>query len=216
MRLVLVGPPGSGKGTQAKLLVDRHQLRSIGTGDILRDAIRRGTPQGLRAEPFLKQGLLAPDDLVNDLVNELFRSAGRPERYVLDGYPRTHAQAVWFEALLADIGSSLTGVVQFEVSDAEVVRRISGRWGCPKCKAVYHTSDKPPKVAGVCDLDGEPLTQRDDDREEVIRARLKVFHSHTDGLLAHYRQRGLLRVVPSVGSIESIYNTTMSLLHVQA
>src|SRR5215208_1913699 len=126
MRLVLVGPPGSGKGTQAERLVTRHALKYIGTGNILRDAIKRQTPQGRRAEPFLKQGHLAPDDLVNDLIRELFTGPNPPTCFVADGYPRTVAQAVWFDQLMTGLGIGLDAVIQFDVSDEEVVRRISG------------------------------------------------------------------------------------------
>ena len=213
MRLVLVGPPGSGKGTQAKLLVQRLGLTYVGTGDILRDAIRRGTPSGKLAEPFIKDGNLVPDDLVNELVNDLFHSKTQPSCFVLDGYPRTLAQAIWFDKMMTGIDKKLDAVVQFEVSDEEVVRRISGRWICPKCGAVYHTSGRAPQQPGICDHDGEKLVQRPDDREEVIRARLKVFHDNTDGLLAHYRANGLLKVVPSVGTIDSIYATILAHLN---
>jgi len=212
MRLVLVGPPGSGKGTQARLLTERGALPAYGTGDILRDAIRRGTPQGRQAEPLIKKGLLAPDRLVNDLVHDLFNCKTRPEKFVFDGYPRTLAQAVWFDDLLAKLGLPLTAVVQFDVPDEEVVRRISGRRVCPANGTVYHVTDRPPKVPGVCDLDGQALVQRDDDREEVVRERLRVFHESTDALLDHYRKAGRLVVVPAVGSIESTYQSMMSRL----
>ena len=212
MRLVLVGPPGSGKGTQARLLTERHGLSSYGTGDILRDAIRRGTPQGRLAEPLIRKGQLAPDSLVNELVSDLFNCKSRPERFVFDGYPRTLAQAVWFDDLLAKLNLPLTAVVQFDVSDEEVVRRISGRRVCPANGTVYHVTDRPPRVPGVCDIDGKPLVHRDDDREEVVRERLRVFHDNTDALLDHYRKAGRLVAVPAIGAIESIYQDMMSRL----
>jgi adenylate kinase len=212
MRLVLVGPPGSGKGTQARLLTERHGLPAYGTGDILRDAIRRGTPQGKQAEPLIKRGQLAPDPLVNELVSDLFNCLTRPHRFVFDGYPRTLAQAVWFDDLLAALGLPLTAVVQFDLSDDEVVRRLSGRRVSPTTGAVYHVTDRPPKVPGVCDIDGKPLVQRDDDREAVVRERLRVFHDSTAALLDYYRKGGRLAVVPAVGSIEGIYQDMMSRL----
>jgi adenylate kinase len=216
MRLVLVGPPGSGKGTQARLLTERHGLASYGTGDILRDAIRRGTPQGRQAEPLIKKGQLAPDSLVNDLVRDLFNCKARPEKFVFDGYPRTLAQAIWFEDLLTRLDLALTAVVQFDVPDEEVVRRISGRRVSPTSGGVYHVTDRPPKVRGVCDIDGKPLVQRDDDREQVIRERLRVFHANTDALLDYYRKNGRLVVVPATGSIESTYQNMMSRLNGRA
>jgi adenylate kinase len=212
MRLVLVGPPGSGKGTQAERLVSKHGLRYIGTGNILRDAIKRQTPQGRRAEPFLKQGHLAPDDLVNDLVRELFTGTECPTKFVADGYPRTVAQAVWFDKLLTGLGCGLDAAIQFDVSDEEVVRRISGRRVSQTTKRVYHVDDRPPRVLGVCDEDGLPLVHRPDDHEDVIRERLRVFHETTDALVAHYKAQGLLKVVPAVGTPDEIYEKMMAQL----
>ena len=216
MRLVLVGPPGSGKGTQARSLTERLGLKCYGTGDILREAIRLGTDAGRQAEPFIKRGQLAPDHLVNELVRDVFTCQPRPDRFVFDGYPRTLAQAVWFDGLLTDLKLPLTAAILFEVSDEEVVRRISGRRVSPTSGAVYHITDRPSKSPGVCDVDKKPLLQRDDDREEVIRERLKVFHDTTDGLVSYYRANGLLKVVPAVGSIEVIYSSMLRLLTKQA
>jgi len=210
MRLVLVGPPGSGKGTQAKLLTERLGLRYVGTGDILREAIKNGTPAGQQAEPCIKAGQLVPDDLVNNLVADLFQSKRRPERFVLDGYPRTISQAVWFEQFLNVEKLPLTGVVQFTVKDDEVVRRIAGRRVCPVCGAVYHLADRAPRRAGFCDRDGAALVQRPDDREEVIRARLKVYHDSTDDLVRHYHQAGLLREVSALAAVEAIYSNLLN------
>jgi adenylate kinase len=206
MQLVLIGPPGSGKGTQARLLVRRLGLRYVGTGDILRDAIRRGTPIGKQIESVIGDGNLAPDQMVNELVDDLFAGPNRPEQYVLDGYPRTLSQAVWFDRRLTELGMSLPAVVQLTLDDDEVVRRISGRWVCPECGGVYHAADRAPRLPGICDSDAKSLIQRADDREIVVRSRLKVYHAHTDSLVAHYRANGLLKVIPSVGEIESIYS----------
>jgi adenylate kinase len=216
MRLVLVGPPGSGKGTQAKLLTDRLGLRCVGTGDLLREAIRHGTSIGKVAEPLLKAGKLVPDDWVNALVEELFHGPSRPNCFVLDGYPRTLKQAEWFDEFLGREGIDLTAVVLLEVPDAEVKRRMEGRRVCPACKAVYHVDDHPPKVPGICDVCGAKIVTRDDDREEVIRKRLDLYHATTDEFVEHYRKRQLLREVQSQGSPESIYNTIIDLLKVQA
>lgn len=209
MRLVLVGPPGSGKGTQARLLVERLGLRYIGTGDILREAFRQGTPAGKLLGPVIRDGQMAPDELVNELVGEVFAD-DRPDGFVLDGYPRTLAQAVWFDGKLAELGMKLDAVVELTVDDGEVVRRISGRCICPACGAVYHVEDRPPKVTGFCDADGEPLIQRPDDREVVIRSRLQVFHANTDRLVAYYRANGLLKTIPSAGGIEDVHATIVT------
>jgi adenylate kinase len=214
MRLVLVGPPGSGKGTQAALLVKRLGLTYVGTGDILRDAIRRQTPLGRQVEPLIKQGLLVPDTIVNDLVAELFRGEGRPERFVMDGYPRTRAQAVAFDALLRQQFMKLDAVVNLAIDDEEVVKRISGRWCCsnPACGVCFHLSARPPKKAGVCDVCGSPLIQRVDDQEATVRRRLAEFHKTTDALLEHYERLGLLRNVSALDPIETIYGNILKAL----
>jgi adenylate kinase len=176
MRLVLLGLPGAGKGTQAKLLVARLGLTYIGTGDILRDAIARGTDLGRTVEPIIKQGLLAPDHIVNDVVAELFRSPKRPERFVTDGYPRTYAQVVAFDALLRQerVLLPLTAVINLTISDDEVERRMLGR--------------------------GRP-----DDKAETIRQRLQEFHKNEDAIVEFYARQGLLKNVPAVGTPEDIY-----------
>jgi adenylate kinase len=207
MRLVLVGPPGSGKGTQAKLLVERLGLAYIGTGEILRDAIKQGTPTGKLADPLLKQGLLVPDTVVNDVVAELFRRPDRPERFVMDGYPRTYAQAIAFDALLSQQYLKLDAVIDLDIPDDEVVRRISSRRCCANaaCGQCFNLAFLPPKADGVCDKCGGPLLLRDDDKEETVRRRLAEFHKNTDALIEHYRGRGLLRKVSALDPVETIY-----------
>src|SRR5713226_3477344 len=195
MRLILLGPPGSGKGTQAKLLSERLGLVHIGTGDILREAVRLGTPAGRLAEPFVKSGKLVPDDLVNELVADRFRREDRPEHFVMDGYPRTLAQAASFDQVLRQQFLDLDAVVVLLVSDEEILRRLGGRWICPKtdCKASYHVRTKPPRVPGICALCGTTLLQRDDDKPETIRRRLQVYRQNTKELIPHYERQGLDR-----------------------
>src|SRR5262249_8391039 len=205
MRLILVGPPGSGKGTQAKLLSERLGLTHIGTGDVLREAIQLQTAAGKQAAPYVTSGRLVPDTIVNELVADRFRRRDRPERFVMDGYPRTVQQAVFFDQVLGQHSLDLTAVVSLLVDEEEVGRRLSGRWGCPRCKALYHTVSKPPKVAGTCDVCGARLEQRDDDREEAVRTRLQEFRQTTADLIRYYRSRGLLCEVPGEGDIEQIY-----------
>ena len=205
MRVILLGPPGSGKGTQAKLLSERHGLVHVGTGDILREAIRMGTAHGRQAEPFLKNGQLAPDALVNEMVAERFSRADRPTRFVMDGYPRTLPQAVAFDRVLSDHSLGLDQVVFVLVEDEVIVRRLSGRWSCPRCKRTYHLTNNPPRKPGVCDVEGESLYQRVDDREETVRERLRHYHQNTVELIPHYRGQGLLCEVQGVGGIEDVY-----------
>ena len=214
MRLILLGPPGCGKGTQAKLLNRRVQVEHIGTGDLLRNAIRLNTPVGLRARPFVESGQLVPDDVVNELVAERFARDDRPSRFVMDGYPRTLSQAASFDQVLRQQFLDLTAVVLLTVPDEEIVRRVSGRWSCPKpgCKATYHTEKNPPRVPAVCDDCGTALVQREDDRPETVRARLVVYHKDTVELIPHYEAQGLLHTVSGEGEIESVYANIMRVL----
>jgi len=214
MRLVLVGPPGSGKGTQAERLVHEFGLAYIGTGIMLRDAIARGTETGKLVEPLLKQGLLAPDQLVNDVVAELFNSPGRPTCFVMDGYPRTLSQAIAFDALLKQQRLTLDAVVNLTIPDDDVVRRISGRRCCPKpeCGLAYNVDFRPPLVPDTCDRCGSSLILRDDDREETVRRRLDEFHKNTEKLLAHFRRQKLVRDICATDPTDVIFENLMGAL----
>jgi adenylate kinase len=212
MRLILIGPPGSGKGTQAKLLSQRHGLAQIGTGDILREAVRLNTPLGLKAGPFIRSGKLVPDDLVNEVVAERFRRDDRPEAFVMDGYPRTLAQAASFDQVLRQQFLQLNAVLLFTVNDEEIVRRMTGRWSCPQCKTTYHMVNNPPKKTGICDSCGSQLIQREDDREETVRERLKLYHQNTNGLVAYYQKEGLLHEITGIGEIDDIYSRIVKIL----
>jgi adenylate kinase len=216
MRLILLGPPGSGKGTQSKILCRRLGLEHIGTGDLLRAAIRARTPVGERARPFVEAGHLVPDDLVNDLIAERFRRPDRPAGFVMDGYPRTVAQAVAFDRVLAEYALPLDAVLLLTVADEEIIQRLSGRWSCPAlgCKATYHTESNPPRQAGICDDCGTALVQREDDKEETVKARLVVYHRDTAELIPYYGAQGLLREVPGHGEIEQVYNNVAKALGV--
>jgi adenylate kinase len=207
MRLVLVGPPGSGKGTQARRLAERLGLAYIGTGDMLREAIACNSARGQRVAELIQQGLLVPDTEVNALVAELFQGPQRPRCFVTDGYPRTQAQAEAFDQLLAQLGLPLDAVIHLTIPDEEVVRRIAGRRCCsnPHCGVCYNIYFQPPAKNGVCDKCGAPLVQRPDDREETVRRRLQQFHTTTQHLLEHYRRRGLVREVSAVDTVENIY-----------
>ena len=214
MRLIFIGPPGSGKGTQAKLLSDRQGLAHIATGDILRDAIQNDTPEGRLAKPYVAAGQLVPDDIVNEIIYSRFRAPGAPRCFVMDGYPRTLAQATAFDKVLHEYHHDLDGVIFLKVADEEIVKRLSARWTCPNpvCKATFHTIFKPPAKAGVCDQCGTALFQRADDQAETVAKRLKIFHDIYDALLDHYRKVGLLIEVPGIGDIETIYASIVKAL----
>jgi adenylate kinase len=208
MRLILLGAPGSGKGTQAKLLSERVALLHLSTGDILRESIRNGTPAGKLAEPYVSQGKLVPDALVNELVNAYLDGDDRPIRFVMDGYPRTVDQARSFDRALDAHLLDLSAVILVEVDDEAIVKRLSGRWSCPTCKATYHIVNLPPKTPGVCDNHPDkptPLIQRADDRAETVRERLRLYHENMADLIPYYRKKGLLREVDGTGDVDQIY-----------
>ena len=207
MRLVFIGPPGAGKGTQAKLLRDHYRIAHISTGDMLRDRIAAETPTGLKAKPFVECGDLVPDRIMVEMVTERLAEPDSSTGFVLDGFPRTVAQAAALDQALEAIRKVLDAVVLLEVEDDELVRRLSSRWTCgnPECQAVYNMVSKPPKVAGQCDACGARLTQREDDRPETIRTRLRKYHEQTTPVLDYYRNMALLRVVSGRDTVEVIH-----------
>jgi len=212
MRAILLGPPGCGKGTQAKLFAERKGMVHISTGDLLRDAIEQQTELGRQVKDIMQAGGLVPDEIVNRLIEERFRGKARPGCFLMDGYPRTVVQAKVFDALLKDIGLPLTGVVLLEVDDDEILRRITGRLTCPNCKATYHIFTHAPKLIGKCDVCGHPLERRPDDNEAAVRHRLEAYHHVTAELVPHYRGLGLLREVKGSGNVETIYENILKAL----
>jgi adenylate kinase len=193
LNLVLLGPPGAGKGTQAERLIADFDLPYYSTGNILREAIAAGTALGKQADPLVKEGQLVPDELVSGIVEERLDSGEADDGFLLDGFPRTIAQAEMLESALESRGRKLTAVLLIDASDEEVIRRLSGRRTCVKNGHVYHVDFDPPKNEGVCDQDGSRLAQRDDDKPEVIEERLSVYHEQTSPLIEWYDDKGLLR-----------------------
>jgi adenylate kinase len=218
MRLVLVGPPGSGKGTQAERLVKHFELTPVGTGAMFRDAMARGTEMGREVTPLMKQGLLVPDTIVNDVVAELFRGPDRPDCFVMDGYPRTYAQAIAFDALLKLELLPLDAVINLTISDDDVVRRIGGRMCCatPTCGLCFNKYNLPPKATGVCDKCDGPLVIREDDKDETIRRRLGEFHKNTDALLDHYRRQDLVDDISATDAPDVIFQNILTALHARS
>jgi adenylate kinase len=193
LNLVLLGPPGAGKGTQADRLRKDFGLPYWSTGIILRDAVERETELGKKAKEYMDSGDMVPDELICDVIAERFDSGEADNGFLLDGFPRTVGQAEMLERLLDSRGRELTAVLLIEAPDDEVVRRLSGRRTCAKGQHVYHVEFDPPKHEGVCDQDGSRLIQRDDDRPETIKKRLEVYHAQTKPLIDYYESRNNLR-----------------------
>ena len=204
MYLVLLGPPGSGKGTQAERLEQELHLPHVASGDLFRENIGNETELGLLAKGYVDRGQLVPDDVTIAMVRERLWQPDCDDGVILDGFPRTLAQAEALDEMLASAGRALAGVLYINVPDEESVRRLSGRWICRQCQAPYHTIFSPPAREGVCDACGGELYQRDDDKPETVRARLKVYHQQTAPLIDYYRQAGLLVEVDGAGDIETV------------
>lgn len=210
MKLIFLGPPGAGKGTQAALISEKLGIPAISTGDMLRSAVKAGTEVGKKAKALIDAGKLVPDDVIIPIVAERVAQPDCSRGYILDGVPRTLAQAQALEK--ADI--HFDHVISIEVSDDEVTRRIMGRRVCLDCGATYHVVVQPPKMEGICDRCGNELVHRKDDTEETIRGRLAVYHKETEPLKDFYAQRGLLRRVENTGSIESVDKAILRILGV--
>lgn len=195
MRLVLLGPPGAGKGTHAQVLSKNWNVAHISTGDMLREALRAGTPLGLKAKTFMDQGGLVPDDVVIGIVGERLKKADAQAGFVLDGFPRTKEQAESLDRMLQDMKMPLDLAVYFKTSKAVIIRRLSGRRICAKCGHTYHMTNFRPKVQGICDECRGELMQRPDDREEAIENRLVVYEKATAPLIDYYKKKGSLAEV---------------------
>ena len=204
MRLLFLGPPGAGKGTQARELAREWGVPQVATGDMLREAMAHGTPLGREAKQYYDRGELVPDDVILRMVAERLRQADAAHGFILDGFPRTIAQADGLAAMLDTSGQKIDAVVYFDVSEPELVRRLTGRRLCRQCQTPYHVVSAPPKREGVCDKCGGELYQRADDSEATVRNRLEVYERQTAPLLDYYRKRGLLKTVPGEGAVEKI------------
>lgn len=205
MRLVLLGPPGAGKGTQAKLLQEHFKIPKVSTGDMLRQAAKDGTPLGTQTQRFMDQGELVPDSLIIDIVNARLAADDCREGFVLDGFPRTVAQAEALEEMLEKKQLSLDGAINLRVPRAELVARLSGRRTCKQCGHMVHIRFNPPGKPGVCDECGGELYQRADDREETIEARMEVYDQQSAPLRAHFREKGLLREVDGAKDTDDVF-----------
>jgi adenylate kinase len=204
MRLVFLGPPGAGKGTQASRLAAHLGVPHVATGEMLRRAVAAETELGRQVEAIMERGELVSDDLMNDVVAERLSDADAQEGFVLDGYPRNHAQAKVLDGILDEQGVKLDAVVKFRITGDEIVARLAGRLSCPTCGTVYHPGTQPPKVEGICDNDGTPLVHRKDDNEESVLTRLEEYGRQTKSLSGFYGERSVLVEVDAIGTADEV------------
>jgi len=212
VRLVLLGPPGAGKGTQATAIAEAYAVPHIATGDIFRENVKQATPLGEEAQTYMDRGDLVPDNVVIRMVTDRLQRDDARNGFLLDGFPRTVPQAMALEDFLAEQNRPLEVVLRFRVPEDVVVERIVKRRTCPQCRAVYHLDHAPPRAQGICDRCGAELVQRKDDTEDVVRRRLEEYHAKTERLEFFYWERGLLRDVEAVGSVADVAARTMEAL----
>ena len=211
-RMIFVGPPGAGKGSQAKLISEALNIPHISTGDMFRTHIKGSTPLGLEAKKYIDQGLLVPDDVTNDMVKDRLCKKDVEKGFIFDGYPRTPDQANFLDKLLNDTNQKVDVVLNISSSDEVIIKRITGRRTCPVCGAIYHIDNIPPKVEGICDIDGATLVQRKDDQKETIIRRLNVYKEETFPLIKYYANKNLLVDVDGNRPLEVIKKDVLEIL----
>ena len=212
MKMILLGPPGCGKGTQAKILINTYRISQISTGDILREALKKGSPLGLEAKTYMDKGLLVPDHLVIKIIEERLQQADCKSGFILDGFPRTVAQAEALDTTLSKMGLDLKNVFSIEVDEEELIKRLTGRRICRQCGESYHINFNQPRKEGICDTCQGELHQRDDDKEETIRNRLKVYQAQTAPVINFYKMKDILHSIDGIGSIEEISERIINII----
>jgi len=212
MKIIMLGAPGAGKGTQAKMIAEKFGIPHISTGDIFRANIKNGTELGKKAKTYMDQGQLVPDELVVDLVIDRFKEPDCEKGYVLDGFPRTIPQAEALDAALANIGENVDFAIDVDVPDENIVRRMGGRRACVGCGATYHIVYSPTAVEGKCDKCGEELIIRDDDKPETVLNRLEVYHNQTQPLIDFYNAKGILKSVDGTMDMNDVFNAIVDIL----
>jgi adenylate kinase len=212
MRIIFLGPPGAGKGTQAEFIASKYNIPKISTGDLLRESVNKQTSLGKKAKNFMDRGELVPDDVVIGLVEEKLDSPECQNGFLLDGFPRTVTQADELSAFLNRKGETLDQVIFFSLPKPEIVKRISGRRSCPQCKAVYHLESLPPKQDEMCDICKIALIQRNDDKPETIESRLAVYQEQTEPLIKYYKNRSILSELDGSGLIAAVQERLVALL----
>ncbi|NLY48323.1 MAG: adenylate kinase [Clostridiales bacterium] len=212
MKLVLLGAPGAGKGTQAKRIAENYNIPHISTGDIFRENIKNNTELGQKAKAYMDQGLLVPDELVLELIMERFKAPDCKNGYVLDGFPRTIPQAKALDEALEKNNDRIEYAINVDVDDDVIINRMSGRRACLNCGRTYHVKTLRPKVEDTCDYCNSKLVLRDDDKPETVKKRLDVYHKQTQPLLDYYNEKGILHNVDGTGEIDRIYNDIINIL----
>ena len=212
MKIIMLGAPGAGKGTQAKKIAAKYGIPHISTGDIFRANIKEGTELGKKAKTYMDQGLLVPDELVVDLVVDRLQQDDCKKGYVLDGFPRTIPQAESLDAALAKVGDKMEYAIDVNVPDENIVNRMGGRRACVGCGATYHIVYNPTKVEGICDACGEKLILRDDDKPETVQKRLGVYHEQTQPLIDYYTKAGILKEVDGTVDMEDVFQNIVQIL----
>jgi adenylate kinase len=204
MQIVLFGPPGAGKGTQAKYISEEFNIPHVSTGDILRENVREGTALGKKAKAYMDKGELVPDAILIDIIKDRLQKPDTKKGFLLDGFPRTLRQAEALDVILDDINKSIDVVVNVDVGDNEIIRRLSGRRTCRSCQATYHIKSNPPKAPGICDQCGGELYQRADDTEAAIKHRIEVYKKQTQPLIDYYKKKGLLVDIDGEREIDEV------------
>jgi adenylate kinase len=212
MNIILLGPPGAGKGTQAKMMIDHYRIPQISTGDILRAALKERTPLGLKAKEYMDKGLLVPDEVVIDIIQARLKEADCRNGYILDGFPRTVAQAQALDKVLSAMNSGIDHVVSIDVEKGELIKRLTGRRTCRQCGRGYHAIFDPPLNKDLCDKCQGELYQRDDDNEDTVRNRLEVYDSQTFPLIQYYKEKNLVRSIDGQGGIQQIFDRIVQVL----
>ena len=212
MKIIMLGAPGAGKGTQAKKIAAKYGIPHISTGDIFRANIKEGTELGKKAKTYMDQGLLVPDELVVDLIVDRLQQDDCKKGYVLDGFPRTIPQAESLDAALAKVGDKMEYAIDVNVPDENIVNRMGGRRACVGCGATYHIVYNPTKVEGICDACGEKLILRDDDKPETVQKRLGVYHEQTQPLIDYYTKAGILKEVDGTVDMEEVFQNIVQIL----
>ncbi|MBR1624066.1 MAG: adenylate kinase [Pseudobutyrivibrio sp.] len=212
MKIIMLGAPGAGKGTQAKQIAAKYSIPHISTGDIFRANIKNGTELGKKAKEYMDQGLLVPDELTCDLVMDRIAQDDAKNGFVLDGFPRTIPQAEALDAALTKIGQKMDYAIDVDVPDENIINRMSGRRACLNCGATYHIVSIPPKKEGICDTCGKELVLRDDDKPETVKKRLDVYHDQTQPLIDYYQKQGILKSVNGTQPMEKVFEDITDIL----